>query len=442
MDARRFFRTALATFGTELGCHLLGFLCTVIVVRTLTTSDYGVYSLLVSFSLTLCYLASGGLPQAVIYFIGRDRAAIATYVATYMMLCFGIGLLTIIGTWAVRPLLFSSFLRELPAVYLPVLLCLFAVTFLDSFLLSIVRGLKNFQLFNLRRLLTPGGTLAGVAVLSVTGAITMHNVVAVSLAASAICTGWFWIRTRSIVPLRAGIRPDAVKALMRYGVKSYVQTVSGYLVYYIDIYIIAWMMNAEAVAYYMIAVSVATLLWYIPNTVGLVLFPVLVSTGNEHSIHRAAAIVCRNTLLITTAGAGMLALAGGFLIVTVYGDRYVQSIPALMILLPGVVVMGCYKVLTRDFSSRNRQQVSILAACSALVVNIGLNVLFIPRYGICGAAWATTVAYTVAAGMLVWCLADESGMPLRRIVLVERGDVHYYVSALSRRQVAQDRDFS
>lgn len=442
MDARRFLRTAFLTFGTELGCHFFGFLATVIVVRTLTAPDYGVYTLLVSFSVTLCYLASAGLPQAIIFFIGRNRSAIAEYVATYLLLCLGIGLLTIAATWAVRSVLFRTFLRELPAVYLPVLLCLFAITFFDSFMLSIVRGLKNFQLFNVRRLLTPCVSLAGIVVLSVAGMLTLNSILAVSLSASAICTGWFWIRTRSLVPLGRGMRLDAVKALTRYGVKSYLQTVSGYLVYYIDIYIIAWLLNTEAVAYYSIAVGVATLLWYVPNTVGMVLFPVLAATGDEHSIHRAAAIVCRNTLLITAVGAGVLALAGGFLLVTIYGDRYLHSIPALMILLPGVVVMGCYKVLTRDFSSRNRQQVSILAAFIALVVNVGLNCLFIPRYGINGAAVATTIAYTVAAGVLAGCLAREAGMPLRRIVLAEPADLNYYVRAFSRRQVAQNGDGS
>jgi len=424
----------VGTFSTELGIHILSFVTTIVIVRNLSATDFGIFSLLISFSLTLCYFSTLGLPQAVVYFIGKRKEPLEKIVSLslFLFLCIAIGIATIGYAFKGYPL--NSFLKELPGHYFLPLLILFFFTLLDSYLLSIIRGIQNFLLFNIRRLLTSAGNLLGICFLLLFFGLSLGSVVTVFICISVAFTVWFFFKVISITSFRLYLNWAIVKSFFTYGIKSYLQILAGHLIYQIDLYIIAYLLGAKQIAFYSIAVGIATLLWYLPNAVGVVLFPALAATHNEQEIHRFSGQICRNTLLMTALGAICLALAGKYLILLFYGGLYIRSVNAMLLILPGIVAMSIYKVLTRNFSSRNRQQVSIMAATISLIVNICLNFAWIPKYGIEGAALASTVSYIFAGAILVFKVKLESDMPLRKLLVVNASDIRFYVEAISRFQ--------
>jgi len=170
------------------------------------------------------------------------------------------------------------------------------------------------------------------------------------------------------------------------------------------------------VAFYGVAASLAQVVWYVPNSVGVVLFPRLSNVSVEQ-IHQITARVCRNTLAITSLiVVGMLTVSW-FLVPLVYGLAYRATVPPLLILLPGVLSMCLYKVLSRNFTSRNRQQVSILASSTALALNLGLGWILIPQWGVVGAATASTVGYAAAGIVLLVFFLRDSRLPWQNVLL-------------------------
>jgi O-antigen/teichoic acid export membrane protein len=122
-------------------------------------------------------------------------------------------------------------------------------------------------------------------------------------------------------------------------------------------------------------------------------------------------------------------LAASWLFVPlVYGAPYRASVPPLLILLPGVISMGIFKVLTRNFTSRNRQQISILASSVALVLIVSLNLFLIPRWGVAGAALASTIGYTAAGMVLLTFFLRDSKLPWQEVLLPRRSELvgHLY----------------
>jgi O-antigen/teichoic acid export membrane protein len=95
-------------------------------------------------------------------------------------------------------------------------------------------------------------------------------------------------------------------------------------------------------------------------------------------------------------------------------------------MLPGIIMISLYQILTRNFTSRNRQQVNIVAAAIALGVNTTMNLLLIPRLGILGAAVSTAVSYTLAAIMLLVVFVRESGTSVRSAILIDAADLARY----------------
>lgn len=432
MDTKHFLKAVVGTFGTELGVHLLGFVTTIIIVRSISPADFGVFSLIISFSLTLCYLSSAGLPQAIVFFIGKRKEPLGKIVGLsfFLFFCIAIGIAVIGYMFKDYPL--NSFLKELPSHYFFPLLILYFFTLFDSFLLSITRGTQNFLLFNVRRILTPAGNLIGVCLVFLVFGPSLKSVVAVFISICVVSTAWFFIKVISITSFRLHLDWTSMKSFFTYGIKSYLQILTGHLIYQIDLYLIAYLLSAKQVAFYSIAVGVATLLWYLPNTIGVVLFPTLSSIHNDEEIHMFSAEVCRHTLFITCIGAVGLGLAGKYLILFFFGAEYIESVNAMLFILPGIVAMSIYKVLTRNFSSRNRQQVSIIAAAISLVVNIGLNFILIPKYGIEGAAIASTISYIIAGAILVLVVKMESGISLREMLFIDKSDIKFYIEEISK----------
>ena len=431
MNPRKFYNTVIATFSTEIGIHSISFITTIIIVRNLSTTGYGVFTLLMSFSLTLCYLSSIGLPQAIVFFLGRCKEKTDKFVSTYLLILFFILIIVLFMAWFYRDYALNGFLKDLPARYYLPLLILYSLAMFDTFVLSITRGLNNFFLLNLKRFLMPSGNLLVIIFLYFSIGITLKAVIISFAVVNSLFIVWLACKLKSLLSFRFCMDWTVIPSLLKYGSKSYLQSVTGHLIYQIDLYLIAYLLGAREVAYYGIAVGLATILWYIPNTIGIVLFPALSSERNESEIHSFSVQVCKHTLFFTFIAAIGLGLLSEYLLVFLYGPEYIHSLRALLLILPGIILMTIYKVFTRDFSSRNRQQVSIVAAGISLLLNILLNLLWIPEYGIAGAALASTVAYSVAGTILMVSLSVESKIPIRKMLFINTKDIKMYLELFS-----------
>lgn len=103
-------------------------------------------------------------------------------------------------------------------------------------------------------------------------------------------------------------------------------------------------------------------------------------------------------------GAALLIVLFGSEVVTLLADaEYARSATVIPIIALGYAFQALYFVtVTPIFFTRGTQWLPLLTACSA-ALNVGLNLLLIPRYGMIGAAWATLAAFAFlfAATVLV-----------------------------------------
>jgi O-antigen/teichoic acid export membrane protein len=97
--------------------------------------------------------------------------------------------------------------------------------------------------------------------------------------------------------------------------------------------------------------------------------------------------------------------------------------PALVILLPGIVSLSLAKVLTSYLSGIERLGPVTTAAVASLVINLGAIVVLIPAWGIVGAAAASLVSYTVYAVLMVRSASRASGARWHAFVVPRPEDV-------------------
>jgi len=169
-------------------------------------------------------------------------------------------------------------------------------------------------------------------------------------------------------------------------------------------------LGSSDVGIYSVSVSIAELLWYLPNSVGFIIFPKAAASG-KMEMRYFTKRVFSITLLLTFIGAIGLALIGKYLIIFVYSISFVSAYTPLLILLPGVVLLGGAKVLSNEMAGRGYPQLNSYVSGLSFIITIVLDLLLVPPMGIIGAAYASTFSYgfsfIVTGGLFIFLEKKE-----------------------------------
>src|SRR5262245_5374780 len=419
---RRLVHASLGVFGAQVAMTLLGVVTGVITARTLGPRDRGLFQLLTLLPVTLSNFAKLGIPQANVYFMRRRGAAPADIATNSLWFALGLGGLLALICYAGRGWLLANVLKEAPPAVLGPVLALIPFVLLQAFLLGLLQAQERFAEYSFQQIAPTVLGLVGMSVALLWLRAGLVGAVLTQTGVVAIVTVWLVARIHRRAPLRLGGNRDLARGMLSFGGKSYLQTLASTLHFRIDQYMIAYLLDPTQVGYYAIAVNLTNLLLKIPDATGTVLFPRLAGSSDRDA-HAATTRACRYTLLITIGVAVCYALLGPLAIRVLYGHRFEASIRPMQLMLPGIVMISLYLILTRNFTSRNRQEVNIVAAFAALAINFGLNWVLIPRFGIGGAAVSTAVSYSIAALILLVVFVRESGHSVAETVLVRWADV-------------------
>jgi O-antigen/teichoic acid export membrane protein len=416
--------------GSRLMLVIFGFGTGIITARLLGPHDRGLFTLLVMLPQTLVTFAKMGVAQANVYYIRRANVSVSTVASNSLVLCVVVSVVLLVvayfaGHWIIEP-----FTEGAPHSYVWLALVLVPFLLIESYFMAILQAVEEFGAYNMQSIYKAVMSFVGIA----TALLLLHGRLWAALMSQvtvlAAANLWLLYQVSRVAPFGLRWESTVGRGTLDFGVKSYVQTLAAHLHYRIDLYLIALLLNPEQVAFYSIAVNMTHPILQIPDAIGTVIFPKLAGASDE-AAHERTAVTCRHTLFATIVAAVVYAGIGSQIMVLFYGKRYAPAIPPMFMMLPGIIMISLYQILSRNFTSRNRQQVNIIAAGVALAVNASSNLLLIPRYGIVGAALSTAISYSLAAGILLTVFVRESGKSVRQTVLVDAADLARYPQLLS-----------
>jgi O-antigen/teichoic acid export membrane protein len=188
------------------------------------------------------------------------------------------------------------------------------------------------------------------------------------------------------------------KPLVTYGVKLHVGSMFQTLNYRFDMYLVAFFLGSASVGLYSVGVAMGEWLWLIPGALGASLMH-RVATGSEKDVNRMVGVINRLTSAILVLGTLVLALVGSGLIQLLYGEAFSASYVPLLLLLPGIWALGLWKNFMNDLSVRGYPTIKSYTSGVAVLLTVVLDILLIPRWGINGAAIASSIAYLTAGGI-------------------------------------------
>jgi O-antigen/teichoic acid export membrane protein len=413
-------RIAVALFGTITG---------VILARKLGPHDRGLLTLVLLLPATLMTITKLGITQANVYCVRRERASSAAVASNSLSLAIlfglGFGLLGLLS----RHLLLSTVMRGVPLWALVLALARLPLMLIDNYFNGVLQAINNFSIYNRRTVLGAFLLLVAIVALWLTKHLDLLTAVVVYSLASLIVVVWLLVDTRRHIPFGLRIDRPLLARQVRFGMMSYTQILAMHLLFRIDVYMVSYFLNASQTAFYGLALHFTETILEIPQAVGWVIYPRMASLDTQR-VHELTAQACRRTVLLTALGGLTVVTLGPFLIPLWYGKAFAAASQPLVFATLGMVMMSVFTILTRDFTSRNKQAVNIRAGTTALVCNVALNIYMIPALGISGAALATSISYSVAALMALVPYRRESGIELSEVMIPRAADVRFIRDAV------------
>jgi len=233
--------------------------------------------------------------------------------------------------------------------------------------------------------------------------------------------------------LGVGGRPAIDRALWTrtwaFAFPTYCAGVMTYLNYRVDQFIIAALLPAEDLGFYVIAVDLAERLWILTGAVATALLPHLTNSRDRDPAF--VAVVARHVMLWTGAACLLLFVLADQVVSILYSGAFSPAATALRWLLPGILVLTAGKVVVAEMAARERIRFTVWLSAVSIVVNIVANFVLIPYMGISGAALASSMSYSLVSIVVLWYYLRETRLSWR-VLVPRRSDLSAY-AAMSRK---------
>jgi O-antigen/teichoic acid export membrane protein len=440
-----FARRVATVFSAKIVVFGFGLITTIFVNRLLGPVGKGAFVAVSSLPALVGTVGVFGLPNAINYFAARGVSVRGLLKASILLVAV-ISSVMIVVLWFALPFLEGNILsaateklgRADGDQLLRIILITIPTGWLASFAGTILYGRHEVKIYTAIMVGQAIATLVvlvtavGVLKLGVQGAVAGSVVVSL-LGALAVLVSVLHVAKRN-----PDGDPVPVRSMLGYGARVYPASITGYFNYRADVFIIQALMadSAGPLGLYSMAVTMAELIFYIPDAVTTIFLPTVAGTTATDADSKLGR-VSRMTVLVTFSCALALipvAWVGVHLVLPKYND----CIPAFLVLLPGVLSLSLGKIMTSYVNGRGRPGPISVCAAITLILNLVANIILIPQYGIVGAAASSLISYSVMAGLMlvVACrLSHQSPVAL----VVPRREEFAVLLDVSKRLVARVR---
>lgn len=419
--------------GITLGGAALGgamvFVNEIILARFLGVELYGLYALAFVMAKIGEILSLFGLRIAILHFLPiyrseqRTGLVVGTVLAA-LILPVVIGCLLAILLWLAAPWLAREGFDEPAAVpYMRTLA--FAIPFmsLSEILGYVTRGFGHSAYYVITRNLVPPVAfmvlLTSLRVIDadpiwVTGAFVVSYFLGFVVGAACV------VKVTGQILWRVAPR-FRFRKLYGYAFPIMLNTILYMVVGFTDILMLGAFMNPEQVGIYRACLQIIILFDMIGlafNAATSHIYPVLAKQGKREELDHAYTTAIRWVTILAVPAFLIIALNAGD-ILSLLGPAFPVGAVALTILAAGQLVKSCLGSAGFLMVISGHQTVETVNALVAAVINVVLNFLLIPIYGIVGAATATAISMLVFNILRVVQVRILLGLPTIRLPMLQ-----------------------
>lgn len=392
----------LWSVAARVGSVGLGAVTTLVLARGLGPQGTGSYALALLVPSLLALIVNLGLAPSNTFLVGTGAATPRAVGQTSVLFCLigtGVAVLIVGALYPVGAM--AWLIPGLAVGALAVGMLSLPVLMLRDALSAILLGLRKVQWVALQGLIQAVTCLSAMIVaIALLKAGTEGALAAYVLGGVASLALVLWRLRGSGTSLQPRFHGAVAHNAATFGMLIAIGQAIQFLNYRLDVFFVNRYSGVAAVGEYTVSARLSELLWIVPAAVGMVVFP-HVAGGDARRMIATTRRTFWATIALGTVSAGFLALIGQPVIRVAFGAGFADAFIPMLILLPGSVLLGAAGIIANDLAGRGAPAGPTVAASVAVVVTVVLDIVLIPRYGIAGAAWASSAAYAVYAFAVV-----------------------------------------
>lgn len=228
----------------------------------------------------------------------------------------------------------------------------------------------------------------------------------------------------------AGVRPAyhrgqlaLLRQLLRMGFFPMLALLMTTLNYKLDILMLKRFdfITAAQLGVYSVGVSVADKIALIPDS----LKSVLVSRLAKGAGNQEVAKVCRLCLGASGLVSLLFVIFGKPALRLLFGAEYDGAYSVLVICALGALFIGYFKLIAQYNIVHKKQNLNVLILSVSIAVNVALNLLLIPRWGLNGAAFASGAGYFLSGCLFILWFVHTNRVKLSDMLIVQKTDLAF-----------------
>ena len=221
-----------------------------------------------------------------------------------------------------------------------------------------------------------------------------------------------------------------IRNLFKYSISGYAGDLLNFFSYRGDIFILAYFTNIAAVGYYTLAVSFAELIFILPNSIALILFPHYSKIENRTN-SQLAVIFSKFSFYVLIFFCIFLVIFSNIFIQIFFGTRYSESIQLMIIILPGIYFMSINKIYSSYFMGIGKPKIPMFISLVTIILTLTFDFILIPIFGAKGAAYSSDIGYIISFIISTMVFINNSGIKFSELFLVKKSDINNLKNALS-----------
>lgn len=398
---RRYLGNAGWLFGARVLTLAISFLATLYIARNLGPESYGQLSYALSFIALFGFIASLGIDgilyRDLIRFPQRKEALLGTALSIK------------IAAGAAAAATAIALSRT------------FAVDDVSSILILILAGtfvLNAFQIIQFEFQARADSKYPSLVAVGTSVILNMLKVGVIAIGEGVIylaaillfesvlyATAYLWIYTRRHARSLARWYFDRAYAVALLKDSFPLIALSAFSIIYarIDQVFIKHLIDAHAVGVYDAAVRVAEIWSFLPGLLIAALFPAIVNAKlvSEELYSKRLARLASLLVGISVGTALVISMAAPIIMRILYGEAFMAGVPVLQVYVWAFIGTSLGIFITQYLITENLRRILTFVAFVPMLVNVLLNILWIPQHGILGAAYATLISYSLMPFMLL-----------------------------------------
>lgn len=198
--------------------------------------------------------------------------------------------------------------------------------------------------------------------------------------------------------------------------------------YNIDIIILKSFVSNSEIGLYSLGVTLAAMLWVIPDAFKEVLFN---RTAKNDSISQIVLSIKVNVYISVLIIVGFIFLGEKF-IALFYGIEYLGAYGVSLILFIGTIPMIFFKIINTLYLAIGKQKYSFYVLLISVIMNVIMNYVTIPVLGLVGAAASSVLCYLFCGIVMLLSFKNKYKISIKSFFILSNNDVQIIRNIIKR----------